>query len=124
MSVTLAERSVWPVDCIEDQAWKIGCGVTPSGGALESLHRREFVLLTAESREGCKQKLLPIIRTGVGGFFAFGEFEGPKATSFQGRFAQILPPNVSTADDRAKARTLLAAMGVAAEAVRSDWSGN
>lgn len=90
----------------------------------ESLHRKEVVMLTAESRDGFKQKILSIIRTGAGGFFAFGELQGPDATGFQGRFAQILPPKVPTAADQAKARTLLAAMGVTAEALRRDWSGN
>jgi hypothetical protein len=32
MSGSLAEQSVWPVDHIKDHAWKIGSGVTPSGG--------------------------------------------------------------------------------------------
>jgi|ERR1017187_4922428 hypothetical protein len=90
----------------------------------ESLHRKEVVMLTGESRVGFKQKILPIIRTGAGGFFGFGEFEGPDATSFQGRFAQILPPKPPSPEMRTKARTLLAAMGVAAEALRRDWSGN
>ncbi len=90
----------------------------------ESLLRKEIVLLTGESRAGVQQKILPILRTGAGSFFGFGEFEGPSATSFQGRFAQILPPQPPTAGDQAKARTLLAAMGVTAAAFRRDWSAN
>ncbi|MDP3069723.1 MAG: hypothetical protein Q8N18_05510 [Opitutaceae bacterium] len=90
----------------------------------ESLHRKEVVMLTGESRDGCKQKILPIIRTGAGGFFTFGEFTGPEGTSFQGRFAQILPPKVPSPEMVAKARMVLAAMGVTAEALRRDWSGN
>ena len=80
--------------------------------------------LTGESRAGFKQKILPIIRTGAGGFFGFGEFDGPSATSLQGRFAQILPPKPPTPEMQAKARLLLAAMGVTAEALPRDWSGN
>jgi hypothetical protein len=90
----------------------------------ESLHRKEVVMLTGESRAGFKQKILPIIRTGAGGFFAFGEFDGPAATSFSGRFAQILPPKPPAPGDQARARTLLAALGVTAEALRRDWSAN
>jgi hypothetical protein len=90
----------------------------------ESLHRREIVMLTGESRSGFKQKILPIIRTGAGGFFGFGEFDGPAATSFQGRFAQILPPQLPSPEMQTKARMVLAAMGVTAEAIHRDWSGN
>ena len=90
----------------------------------QSLHRREIVMLTGEARAGFKQKILPIIRTGAGGFFGFGEFEGPEATSFSGRFAQILPPKPPTPENQAKARALLAAMGVNADALRRDWSAN
>ena len=90
----------------------------------ESLHRKEVVILTGESRTGCRQKLLPIIRTGAGGFFGFGEFAGPEATSFSGRFAQILPPKAATPADQARARALLQAMGVTAEALGGDLSGN
>ena len=90
----------------------------------QSLHRREVVMLAGESRSEAKQKILPIIRTGAGGFFGFGEFEGPEATSFQGRFAQILPPKLPSPEMQTKARVVLAAMGVTAEALRRDWSGN
>ena len=90
----------------------------------QSLRRREIVMLAGESRSEVRQKILPIIRTGAGGFFGFGEFEGPDATSFQGRFAQILPPKPPTPSEQAKARTLLAAMGVTAAALRRDWSAN
>ena len=90
----------------------------------ESFNRKEVVMLAGESRSGFSQKILPIIRTGAGGFFGFGEFEGPDATSFQGRFAQILPPKPPTPSEQAKARTLLAAMGVTAAALRRDWSAN
>ena len=82
----------------------------------ESLHRKEVVILTGESRTGCRQKLLPIIRTGAGGFFGFGEFAGPEATSFSERFAPILPPEPPKSAEQARARAWLEAMGVMAEA--------
>jgi type I restriction enzyme S subunit len=36
-SSELAAQSVWPVDRIKDHVWKIGSGVTPSGGAASYL---------------------------------------------------------------------------------------
>lgn len=43
---------------------------------------------------------------------------------WQGRFAQILPPKPPTPEQKAKARVLLAAMGVTPEALHRDWSAN
>jgi hypothetical protein len=90
----------------------------------ESLLRKEIVMLAGESHTGTQQKILPILRTGAGGFFGFGEFADQEGTSFQGRFAQILPPNPPTPEAQAKARVLLAALGVTPEALRRDWSAN
>jgi hypothetical protein len=90
----------------------------------ESLHRREVVMLTGESHAGCRQKILPIVRTGAGKFFGFGEFTTPPETTFTGRFAQILPPKVPTAAEQKEAATLLAVLGVTAEGLRRDWSAN
>ena len=90
----------------------------------QSLHRREVVVLTGESQTGCRQKLMPIIRTGAGKFFGFGEFTTPPETTFTGRFAQILPPKAPSAAEQAKAAALLAVLGVTAEGLRRDWSAN
>ena len=90
----------------------------------QSLHRKEVVMLTGESRTGCRQKILPIIRTGAGGFFGFGEFAGPEVTSFSGRFAQILPPKPPRPAAQTRAGLLLTTMGVSADALRRDWSAN
>ena len=90
----------------------------------QSLHRREVVVLTGESHTGCRQKFLPIIRTGAGGFFGFGEFTAPPETTFSGRFAQILSPIVPSAAEQEKAAALLAVLGVTAEGLRRDWSAN
>jgi hypothetical protein len=75
----------------------------------EAFDRREFVVLMGESRSGCRQRMLPIIRTDAGGFFGFGESEVPDAEEMSGRFAKILPPRVPTPQDRAMAKALLAA---------------
>jgi hypothetical protein len=98
----------------------LGLTVPPS----QSLHRREVVVLTGESHTGCRQKFLPIIRTGADGFFGFGEFTTPPETTFSGRFAQILPPKTTTAAEQKKAAALLAVLGVSPEGLRRDWSAN
>ena len=43
----------------------------------EAFDRREVVVLMGESRDGQKQKFLPIIRSDNGKFFGFGESEAP-----------------------------------------------
>ena len=58
------------------------------------------------------QRFLPIIRTDAGGFFGFGEYDGPKLDDIKGRFAQILPSKRPDAESRELARAVLAAMGV------------
>ena len=90
----------------------------------EAFDRREIVVLTGETVKHGKQKLLPIIRTDAGGFFGFGEHDGPKLDNFEGRFAQMLPPNRATAEARKSARAMLAAMGISEEALRGDSEQN
>ena len=67
---------------------KLDLTVPPS----ESMDRKEVVVLTGESRTGCRQKMLPLIRTGAGGFFGFGEFEGPEPTSFNSTSIDFFTP--------------------------------
>ena len=90
----------------------------------EAIDRREIVLLTGETRTGFKQKILPIIRTDVGGFFGFGEYGGLAADSFEGRFAGILPPKRPTKEMQTKARMVLAAIGITDAALRIDPTKN
>ncbi len=78
----------------------------------EAIDRREVVMLMGESHEGQKQKLLPIIRSGNGKFFGFGESEGPKWDSIKGRFAQILPSKFPDAALRELAKVMLEIKGV------------
>ncbi len=103
----------------------------PPGGSLdmterpsEALDRREVVMLTGESRSGNKHKLLPIIRTGIGGFFGFGEFDTMAPNSFEGRFAQILPPKRSTKEMQTQARMVLAVIGITDAKLRNDPTQN
>ena len=87
---------------------------------MEAFDRREVVVLTGETAQHCKQMLLPIIRTDAGGFFGFGEHDGPKLDNFEGRFAQLLPPKRPGAEGVELARAMLAAMGITAEQLLGD----
>jgi hypothetical protein len=90
----------------------------------EAFDRREVVMLTAETADGGRQRFLPIIRTDAGGFFGFGEYDGPKPDSFKGRFAQIVAPKVPTAQERELARAALAAMGISEGALFDNRGSN
>jgi hypothetical protein len=65
----------------------------------ESLHRKEVVILMGESRTGCRQKLLPIIRTGRAGFSRLGNSRDPRQRASAGvsrrycRRSHRRPPN-------------------------------
>jgi len=78
----------------------------------EAIDRREFVILMGESHEGQKQKFLPIIRSGNGKFFGFGESEDPGADDMKGRFSQILPSKVPDEAMRDLAKVMLKVKGV------------
>jgi len=78
----------------------------------EAFDRREVVVLMGESRDGQKQKFLPIIRSDNGKFFGFGESDVPSMDKIEGRFAQILPPKVPDNEMRLLAQTMLQVKGV------------
>jgi hypothetical protein len=78
----------------------------------EAFDRREVLVLLGESRDGQKQKFLPIIRSGNGKFFGFGESDVPDMDEIKGRFAQILPPKVADAGLREVAKAMLKVKGV------------
>ncbi len=90
----------------------------------EAFDRREFVVLIAETVGRKTQRMLPIIRTDAGGFFGFGEFDSSAFDGFEGRFAQILPPKVLNAEQRALAKAALAVMGVTDAALGTESSGS
>ena len=95
-------------------------GTPPS----EAFDRQEFVVLMAEARGAKQQHFLPIIRTDAGGFFGFGEFDASKFDGFQGRFAEMLPPKVPTAEMRAVAQAVLAVMGVTRDSLSPKLGDN
>jgi hypothetical protein len=78
----------------------------------EAFDRREVLVLLGESRDGLKQKFLPIIRSGNGKFFGFGEPEAPATDEMKGRFAQILSPKVPDDGLREVAMAMLKVKGV------------
>ena len=82
------------------------------GEPSEAFDRREFVVLMGESHEGQKQEFLPIIRSGNGKLFGFGESEVPEMDEMKGRFAQILPTKVPDAAMRDLAKVMLKVKGV------------
>jgi hypothetical protein len=97
------------------EAWakfaKNGEALDPGEAPSEAMDRREVVMLMAESKSGQKQKLLPIIRSGNGRFFGFGEPELPDLDGLQGRFAQILPPKAPDATMRELAKAMMQVQG-------------
>lgn len=78
----------------------------------ESFDRQEVIVLMGESRDGQKQKFLPIIRHDNGKFFNLGETTVPGMDKMEGRFAQILPPNQPDASTRELAKIMLKVKGV------------
>ena len=78
----------------------------------EAFDRQEVVVLLGESQHGQKQKFLPIIRSGNGKFFGFGESNAPGMDKMEGRFAQILSPKLPTEEHRALAHAVLKVKGV------------
>ncbi len=85
----------------------------PDEAPSEAIDRKEIVVLAGEARGAKRQKFLPIIRTDVGGFFGFGVSDMPEFSNFEGRFAEILPPQAAPPALKAQAGLLLAAMGIA-----------
>ena len=78
----------------------------------EAFDRQEVIVLMGESHTGLKQKYLPIIRSDNGKFFGFGESNLPNLDKIEGRFAEILPPKVATAEHRLLAKAMLKVKGV------------
>jgi hypothetical protein len=78
----------------------------------EAFDRQEVVVLLGESRQGHKQKFLPIIRSDNGNFFGFGEENAPSMDKMTGRFAHLLPTKVPDEEIRKVAKALLKVKGV------------
>lgn len=90
----------------------------------EAFDCQEVVIITGEAVGQHKQRLLPIIRTDAGGFFGFGEHDGPKFDSYEGRFAQMIPPKKPTDKEQKMAKAILAAMGITEQSLRNKLEWN
>jgi hypothetical protein len=78
----------------------------------EAFDRQEVVVLMGESHQCQQQKFLPIIRSGNGKFFGFGEADSPPTEKLRGRFSQLLPSNVPDAATCNLAKALLKSKGI------------
>jgi hypothetical protein len=78
----------------------------------EAFDRREVIVLMGESQTGQQQKILPIIRSGNGKFFGFGEPDAHTMNEMKGRFAQLLSNKVPDAAMRTLAKAMLKVKGV------------
>jgi hypothetical protein len=78
----------------------------------EAPNRQEAVVLMGEAPGIQQTRFLPIQRTAAGAFAGFGETQVMCCDQVQGRFAQILPAQPPTADERLHAMATLRAMGI------------
>lgn len=78
----------------------------------ESYDREEVVVLIGQAPQGNITHLLPIHRLDNGKFWNLGDAEDMPADSFEGRFANLLPPKHSDEKTRQMGKILLEAMGV------------
>ena len=83
----------------------------PTEQPSEAFDRQEVIVLMGESPRDQKQKFLPIIRSGNGNFFGFGESNAPTMDKMEGRFAQILSPKPPSEENRALAHAVLKVKG-------------
>jgi hypothetical protein len=72
----------------------------------EAIDRQEVITLMGESRSGQNQKILNIVRSDNHKFFSLVDVT-PKLDNFEGRFAEILPPNPPSDENRELAQVLL-----------------
>ena len=86
--------------------------IDPTEPPSEAFDRQEVIVLMGEASDGQKQRFLPIIRSGNGQFFGFGDSGAPGVDEMIGRFAQILPPEVADVQTRLLVKTMLEVKGV------------
>jgi len=90
----------------------------------EAFDREEFVVVMGEAQGRKTQRFLPIIRTGAGGFFGFGEFDASQFDGFEGRFAGMLPPKKPTREMREVTLGVLTVMGITRESLQPPPGNN
>ncbi len=86
----------------------------------QSPKRKEAVVIMAESRHSSAQRFLFIQRNAHGRFTGIGPNPLPQIDSMEGRFSQILSPQIPSKLDAEKARVFLRAMGIVVVSIGSD----
>ena len=91
--------------------------VAEKGMPSEDFERREMIMFAGEARDRRICKVLPIVRSGNGKFWNFGESEFPpmdtsKGDNYEGRFAHILPTKEAPAQMRELAKLALMMQGM------------
>ena len=92
----------------------------PNERPSEALDRVEVVFLAGEAIGIHRPRIFKIIRTDAGGFFGLTELEKVPAAGFQGRFAQLMPPEQPNQQIAAVARALLGVKGMDEQSRRGD----
>ena len=90
-----------------------GVPLDPNQRPSLSPHRHEVVALVGEAAGIQPVKFLPILRDAAGNFTAFGETRSLQCDQIQGRYAQLLPPQLPTPEQQARAQAQLQARGIA-----------
>ncbi|MFN0079135.1 MAG: hypothetical protein ACKVY0_21950 [Prosthecobacter sp.] len=78
----------------------------------QSPDREEVVVLIGQGLAGNVTRMLPIVRSDNGRFWNLGDPQDMPATTLEGRFAGLLPPQPVGEQERKMGRLLLDAMGV------------
>ena len=89
-----------------------GVPLDPNQRPSLSPHRREVVVLVGETAGIQPVKFLPILRDAAGNFTGFGETRSLQCDQIQGRYAQLLPPQLPSPDEQARAQAQLRARGI------------
>jgi hypothetical protein len=118
--ICIAHAATAAVTILESWATFARPGETldPAELPSEAFDRQEVVVLMGESQNDRKQRFLPIIRSGNGKFFGFGE-ANTTSDKLEGRFARIFSLKPPSLESRAIAQALLRAKGVKARKLKS-----
>jgi hypothetical protein len=84
----------------------------PSIRPSEAADRKEMVALLLEDRSSSATRLIPILRDAKDAFTDFGPVTPLDFTESEGRFSKLMPRHKPSADDCAKAKRALLAIGM------------
>ncbi len=89
-----------------------GVALDPNQRPSLAPDRREVVALVGEAAGIQQARFLPILRNASGTFTGFGEAHVLRCDQIQGRFAHLLPPQLPTTEEQARAQAMLRARGI------------